>query len=225
MRADPRASRSPSRAEGRSSCGAPSTGQTWRGPPAALAAGGGLQKRTSDLNAGDFSSGVQLLLPLYLRTALDLAGDALPAGCFYQPLRDPVVRADTAEEALKEGREQLRLRGVALADPLVLRLMDGAEPPISLPGYVKRDGGLRENDRLLSQEGLRRLMEMAQEKAGKLAADMLSGDVSRSPLVRTSGRAECGFCSHRGVCRSEKLSREQRVRRSPRTQFAGLTGG
>ena len=175
------------------------------------------------LNASDFASGAQLQLLLYLKAAQGLFGGHLAAGAFYQPLADPTVRAENEQEAEKEARKRLRLNGLLLLDPGVIRMMDSGDPPVSLPAYLLKNGEPRANDHLVSREGMNRLMKMAEGKAKNLAEGIYSGAIPRSPLVRASGRAECAFCEYRGVCRQDRLSREKLVRRFPKTGFSVLT--
>ncbi len=176
------------------------------------------------LSASDFASGAQLQLLLYLKAAQNLFAGHLAAGAFYQPLADPIVRAQNELEARKKARERLRLNGLLLTDPGVIRMMDSGDPPVSLPGYLLKSGEPKDNDRLVSREEMNRLMEMAEAKAKSLAEGIYSGAIPRSPLVRASGRAECAFCEYRGVCRQDRLSREKLVRRFPKTSFSDLAG-
>ncbi len=174
------------------------------------------------LNASDLAAGAQLQLLLYLKAALRLMEGYLPAGAFYQPMKDPVVRAETPKEAVKKGREKLRLSGVLLGDPEVLKLMDAGDPPVSLSNYVNKSGETLERDRLLTAEGLRQLMDAAENAAKRLAEGIFSGLIPRAPLFHASGRAECAFCDFKGVCRQDKLSREPLARRAKRLNFDDL---
>ncbi len=176
------------------------------------------------LNASDLAAGAQLQLLLYLKAALNLLKGHLAAGAFYQPLADPVVRAHNEQEAVKKVREQLRLNGLMLFDPGVIRMMDSGEPPVSLPGYLNKAGEAKDSDRLVSHEGFVRLMALAEEKAKSLAEEIYSGAIPRSPLIRASGRAECAFCEYKGVCRQDQLSRERLLRRFPKVSFSDLSG-
>lgn len=176
-----------------------------------------------DLQAGDVQAGVQLQLLLYLQAARSMFKHLKPAGAFYQRLENPIVRADSEEKAVKEQRRRLRLNGVVLADADVLSIMDQGKPPLTLPKYIKNDGSLPQNNRLLSQTQLTDLLDFTQQKAADIAHQIVSGTISRSPLVKTSGRTECGFCPFEGVCRRGKINQEQLLRHVNRTaRFSDL---
>lgn len=135
---------------------------------------------------------------------------------------DPLVKADTAQEAQKKARDKLRLDGVILKDKRVVQLMDGGEPPTTLINLISRDGSLKDKDRLLSREELERLICLAEDRAREVARQIFSGLISRKPLLRTSGRAECQWCDYAGVCRMDKISREKSIRRANKTGFKQL---
>ena len=176
----------------------------------------------TSLVAGDLEAGVQLQLMLYLRAALTLLMDFQPAGAFYQRLADPLVRADSAQEAQKEARKALRLDGVLLADARVIQGMDQAQPPVSLVDYLRKDGSLRESGKLLTREELEGLMDLAQKKVVELARGIFSGHIARAPLVRASGLAECDFCVYQGICRTERISSEPLRRHSRKMDLKQL---
>jgi ATP-dependent helicase/nuclease subunit B len=176
----------------------------------------------TSLNASDIDAGVQLQLLLYMKAALTLLSGTEPAGAFYQLMDDPLVKADTTQEAQKKARDKLRLDGIILKDKRVVQLMDGGEPPTTLVNLISRDGSLKEKDRLLSREELERLICLAEDRAREAARQIFSSLISRKPLFRASGRAECQWCDYAGVCRMDKISREKSVRRANKTGFKQL---
>ncbi len=179
----------------------------------------------AELSPSDFAQGLQLQLLLYLRAALGLVEGSRPAGAFYQKVDDPVVRAQTEIEAQKEARRQLRMNGVVLANADVIRLMNASGASASLPGYVRKDGELRESDRALTPRQLDELLELTRRKAVELARGIFSGSVARSPVVHPDGMAVCSHCPHWCVCRHDRAGREKMRRRGQKTSFRELTGG
>lgn len=176
----------------------------------------------NDLRGGDLEAGAQLQLMLYLRAALDLMPEAAPAGAFYQRLTDPLVPAEDEDRAATLGRRALQLQGVALAEPEVIRLMDQATPPLTLPRHLKVDGSLMNSPRLLSREELDTLMDLARNKARELAEDIFRGIIRRSPLITGDNRAACQFCAYQGICRTEKIQAEPLKRRSRKINLKDL---
>ena len=176
----------------------------------------------ASLSAADLKAGVQLQLLLYLKSALGVIAGSQAAGAFYQKVANPIVTAETEEQAIKAVRKALRLSGVMLADAEILRLMDADSPPISLPNYINKSGEPAEGDRLLSREALETLMEVAEDKAREIAGQIFSGRITRSPLIRASGRAECAYCQYQAICRTERISREKLKRRTGTLKFSEL---
>lgn len=176
----------------------------------------------NDLTGGDLEKGVQLQLMLYLKAALKLVDKPVPAAAVYQRMMDPLPRADSEQEAIKESRKQLRMNGPLLADARVLEKLDSAQPPLTLATYIKKDGELKESGRLLTQEEMASLMDLAEQKTRDLAKDIFTGLINRSPLVRSSGRAECAFCAYQGICRTEKIGKEALRRTSRKISLKAL---
>jgi len=176
----------------------------------------------NDLRGGDLEAGAQLQLMLYLRAALDLMPEAVPAGAFYQRLTDPMVRAEDENRAAVLGNRALQLVGVALAEPGVLRLMDDGTPPLTLPRHLKVDGSLKDSPRLLTRAELDTLMDLARDRARELAENIFRGIIRRSPLITGDGRAACQFCQYQGICRTEKIQAEPLKRRSRKINLKDL---
>lgn len=166
-------------------------------------------------------NGVQLQLLLYGKAAEKALPDAEQAGMFYQLMRDPVVQALDEDEALRERRKALRRTGLALKDAEVIKLLDDADPPLTLPRLIKKDGSLTRSKILLSPEEMRKLREIAVQKATKLANQIVSGDISRSPYV-FSRICACDYCEYQAICRRDRLDRERGVRRLSRKSFEEL---
>jgi ATP-dependent helicase/nuclease subunit B len=174
------------------------------------------------LDAAEVEAGSQLALLMYLFAARANRADLLPAGAFYQLLDDPLVRADNADAAQKEALKALRLSGVMLSDSAVIRLMDEAEPPYSLMKLTKKDGQPMDKDFLLSLEGMERLISLAADTAARLAWEITSGVIDRSPLVNARRRAACAFCRYQGICRLDNLHTEKAKRILTKRKFADL---
>lgn len=178
----------------------------------------------NELDPAEVQAGSQLALLLYLLAAGAGKSGIQPAGAFYQLLDDPLVRADSAGEAQKEALRQLRLSGVMLADSQLIRLMDQAEPPYSLMKLTKKDGQVMDKDFLLSPRGMERLIERASDTAQALSGKIVSGIISRSPLVNARRRAACAYCRYQGICRLESLHAEQAKRTLGKVKFRDLAG-
>ncbi|WP_406677805.1 helicase-exonuclease AddAB subunit AddB [Moorella sp. ACPs] len=154
--------------------------------------------------------GLSLQLPLYLQAALAAApallGEAAePAGILYFAVRNPILRQrapvrETAEVA-RLRRQALKMRGLLLAEPEIIRLMDKAVDltPDLLPVRLNKDGSLRRGAPAATREQITLLLALALARAASLAGDILSGRIEISPY-RQDKATGCDFCPYRPVC-------------------------
>ena len=148
--------------------------------------------------------GAQLQLLLYLRAALATEEGALPAGAFYMHLFDPLVDDPAVEQDIEDALARaLQLRGVALKDVSVLRLMDGAEPPLTLPKAVTKNGDFDKRVPLADLEDMRRLILRAERMAGEWAERMRAGEIAASPLCGKDLHGPCDRCDYAMICRRD----------------------
>ena len=151
------------------------------------------------------AQGLQLQLLLYLKAAADGIPGAVPAGAFYFPVRDPLVRTETGDpaEAEEERTKRQRLSGWVLGEKEVLEAMDSSGAGQVIPGALKRDGSLRKDADACSREELLRILEAARSKAAELACDLRRGVADIRPL--TDGQwSACQWCACRPICRRDE---------------------
>jgi ATP-dependent helicase/nuclease subunit B len=132
---------------------------------------------------------------------------ALPAGAFFFPVADPMVVAKWPldDEALQLERwKELRIRGVVLADPEVIRLMDrptGQPGPPLLPTFLNKDGSPRKGGGALRPEEMRTLLDFTRLRLAELAGQMARGRIDIQPYRRGRSETACRYCDYRPVCR------------------------
>ncbi len=157
-------------------------------------------------------AGVQLQLPLYLaavaqagriRRGEELSaweGAPIPAGLFYQPVKDPPSSADTPEEVEKA----FRLSGLLLCDPAAV---EASEKTICGASAVM--AGLRRNQdgalkgALVDAQGLKRLLQFARQRARDTLEQVMEGETAASPLAMGMAGTACAYCDYKSVCRFE----------------------
>lgn len=167
-----------------------------------------------DLRLTDIYNGLQLQLLAYLEVSLRYARettgkDVQPAGVMYFPVRDPLIRADAPLSAAAietEIRKKLKLKGLFLADPGVLRLMDGELSGAAslLPVRLTRDGGFYRNSPVASHEQMVLLRKHIERLIVSIGSRIRDGVVSISPWRRRE-TDPCRYCSYRPVCRFDCL--------------------
>lgn len=169
-----------------------------------------------DLNIAEVAHGLSLQLPLYLAVVLELAergqllgGPVRPAAIVYFPVREVLIRENApvpperVETLLKR---ELRMRGLFLAEPEVLRLMaddvDGTSQLI-MAGVTKQ-GRVNKDTNAAPEEDFNTLVQFAKQKAVELGENMLAGDIRVAPYA-LGNKTACQYCPYKSVCQFDPL--------------------
>ncbi|MGI9862037.1 helicase-exonuclease AddAB subunit AddB [Moorella naiadis] len=164
----------------------------------------------TDVNLERVYYGLSLQLPLYLEAALAaapclLGTAATPAGILYFAVRNPVIRRRLPvrgeAEVAKLHRQELKMRGLILDEPEVIRLMDREveRNPDLLPVRLNKDGRPRKGAPVTGREEMALLLKLARARAAGLAASILAGRVDIRPY-RQGTRSGCEYCPYHPVC-------------------------
>ncbi|WP_264844519.1 helicase-exonuclease AddAB subunit AddB [Caldinitratiruptor microaerophilus] len=177
------------------------------------------------LRAAELYHGLSLQLAVYLLVALAgadrlVGAPAEPAGLLYFPLAAAPLSGSgpvSPEEALAAWRRALRMRGVVLADPAVVRLMEAEGAGELVPARIKKDGQVDSRSGALPPARLRRLLRHVRGRLAGLVGQMLAGDVRIAPY-RLGDATPCATCAYRAVCRLDPRTERDRFRTLPRAR-------
>ena len=151
--------------------------------------------------------GAQLQLLLYLRAALAEEEGTEPAGAFYMRVADPLLpteeETDQIEDALARA---LCLRGVALKDAAILKLMDDGVPPLTLPKVLTSKGDFDKRAMLATLADMKALIGHAGDMARQWAERIYDGEIAAKPLCDKRRNGACDRCDYAPICRRD-LSR------------------
>lgn len=167
------------------------------------------------INLSDIYHGLKLQLLAYLDVAVRHAqtlagGTGLPGAVLYFRIDDPLVKSDggiPAEEELeKKILKELRMTGMVLADPAVVRLMDGELEGDSdlIPVQIKKDGEMGARSAVLTREQFGMLRAYLRSQLIAAGNDITGGVVDISPYRRGTFRS-CQNCSFKPVCQFDIL--------------------
>jgi len=135
--------------------------------------------------------------------AQEVTGEVLPAGILYFALGDPILKEKAPlddEELAVRRRKHLRMTGLLLKDPEVIRLMDAAaERGELLPARLRADGTLDQRSSAVALGEFQLLLELAWSKAQELLKRIMEGEVAPHPY-RLGNETSCNRCPYRGVC-------------------------
>jgi len=174
-----------------------------------------------DFRLSDVWHGLKLQLLTYLNVALDeaekLVGrSCLPAAILYFHIHDPVISAAgpmPADAVAKEILKSLKMKGLVLADPAVIEMLDPALSGHSdlVPVQIKKGGGLGEHSAAISLEQFELLRSHLRSQLLSAGEEIMSGTVDISPYRQGKFRC-CQYCDYRPVCFFDVLVEGNRYR-------------
>jgi ATP-dependent helicase/nuclease subunit B len=166
-------------------------------------------------------AGVQLQLITYFSVAYEIEKQIYPdknirpAGLLYYTFNDPVVETTGKPQEEKEGfrlyadddiedkrLELLKLNGFVNSDKDIIKRMDKDFKHLS-PVSGDKDGNIRKNKGVISEEKLLDLMNLAKENIQKLGDEIAAGDVTISPFTQ-KGENPCQYCDYKYICRYDE---------------------
>ena len=178
----------------------------------------------AELNLVKIYYGLQLQLLIYLdvavRFACRLIGvEALPAGVFYFNVADPVTgvsRPPQPGEIETLTEKNLKMRGLVLAEPDVIRLMDKQVNGLSnlVPAGLKKDGGLYSSPSMVTMKQLADLRDFLRKLAAAAGERILGGSAEIKPY-RYKSQTACAYCEYKPVCSFDPLLPENEYRQIP----------
>ncbi|MHB1041486.1 MAG: helicase-exonuclease AddAB subunit AddB [Eubacteriales bacterium] len=163
-----------------------------------------------EFRLSDVRHGLKLQLLAYLDVALAQAErlvgkPALPGAVLYFRIDDPLIKtpggAPAEEELAREIVRSLKMKGLVLADPALVNMMDSDLKGQSdiIPVYLKSDGSFGERSSVASHEQFELLRTFLRGQFLSAGADIAGGVVDISP-VRQGKFRYCQHCSYRPVC-------------------------
>ncbi|WP_003540204.1 helicase-exonuclease AddAB subunit AddB [Desulfotomaculum nigrificans] len=168
----------------------------------------------TELKLADIYHGLRLQLLTYLDVALRYAHQlvkqpALPAGMLYFTVKDPLVSSSgplTMEQAEQNLLKKLKMKGLLLADPLIIGRMDNQIKGYSelLPVGLNKQGEFYANSRVISGEQFALLRRYLEAKLKDIGQRMMNGEIAISPYQRGKDKA-CRFCIFKPVCQFDPL--------------------
>ena len=162
---------------------------------------------TEKLSPAKIFWGAQLQLLLYLKAALTQEEGAEPAGAFYMRVADPLLATEEETEQIEEELARaLCLRGVALKDVAILKLMDEGNPPLTLPKVLTAKEDFDKRAMLATLEDMKALIGYAGQMARKWAERIYDGEIAAAPLCDKRRNGACDHCDYADICRRD-LSR------------------
>lgn len=161
-----------------------------------------------DFKLSDVYYGLQMQLLTYLDAILsnaevNIKDPVIPGGVLYFKVDDPIIKGSRSisdEEIEKEIMKALKMKGLLIADPEVVREMDREIEGSSLiiPARINKDGNLGKSS-ACTEEQFKMLREHVKKNLIKACEDMLKGEIKIQPYKNKDSSA-CTYCMYSSIC-------------------------
>lgn len=164
---------------------------------------------TKVFDLSEVLEGLNLQMLIYLFSICENGsaryGQVSPAGILYLPAQLPIVKIDRAlpEEDLERKRlKVMKMNGLLLDDPAVLRAMEADLAGVFIPASTLKSGGFSAASSLASLQQFGQLRHRIQHLLTDMAAGLHSGAVHALPV---SGTVDgCQYCAYHDICCHEE---------------------
>ncbi len=181
--------------------------------------------RLADVSEGQT---IQMLIYLFLLTA-EGAGrygkQIVPGGVLYLPARDKTVtlpRGSSDEEIRRARDRELKISGLLLDDPEMLRARDRSDPPRYLP-VTFRDG--RPVKGAADLEQMEKLEAYVRGLLLRMGEELRQGKAEASPLAHIPSEDPCRNCEYGRICGFDSKEQPPRLpRKMTDAEFWELAG-
>ncbi|MCI9415364.1 MAG: helicase [Clostridiales bacterium] len=164
---------------------------------------------TKQFDLSQVVEGLNLQMLIYLMAIWDNGepryGPVTPAGVLYLPARLPVIRVgrETDGDELEKARTRaMRMNGLLLEDPEVVRAMEPGAAGLFLPAKLNAKGEFDRYSSVASLEQMGKLKKRIEKLLIDMAATLRAGDVAAVPATGTADA--CAYCDYRAVCGREQ---------------------
>lgn len=165
-----------------------------------------------DFSLSDVYYGLQIQLLTYLDAILtneEIKHKTLsfPGGVLYLRIDDPIIKGSrniSDEEIKKEIIKALKMKGLLLADPEIVKEMDREIDGASLiiPARINKSGELGKSS-VGTEEQFKILRNHVKKNLIKSCEDMLKGEIEIRP-VKSKDSTACNYCLYSSICQFDK---------------------
>lgn len=164
---------------------------------------------TKEFRLSDVVEGINVQMLIYIfsiwENGTERYGSVTPAGVLYLPAKLPVISADRNTDAETVEREQikeLRMNGLLLDDPAIVRAMETDAAGLFIPARVDSKGEITKGASVASLEQFGQLKKRIEKLLESMADTLRRGDIAAVPAA---GEVDaCAWCDYRAVCGHEQ---------------------
>ncbi len=163
---------------------------------------------SKEFRLSDVVEGVNVQMLIYIFSLWQNGGERYgkitPAGVLYLPAKLPVIQAarDADGEAVqKEQLKALRMNGLLLDDPEIVRAMEHDAAGLFIPARLTAKGEWAKGASVASLEQFGKLKKRIESLLVRMAETLRQGDIAALPLAGDVDA--CAWCDYRAVCGHE----------------------
>lgn len=160
---------------------------------------------SKNIDLNEVYAGLQIQLLTY-SDAICKEKDMIPAGVFYFPLLEQIVKADkkiTEEEIENLIQKNFKMKGLILADVKVVQMNDNTLTSGSsklVPAAITTAGNIYERRTSgVNKEQFKILQDYIDHIIKEIAEEILSGKIDLKPYNR-KGKTPCEYCEYQAIC-------------------------
>ncbi len=160
---------------------------------------------SKNIDLNEVYAGLQIQLLTY-SDAICKEKDMIPAGVFYFPLLEQIVKADkkiTEEEIENLIQKNFKMKGLILADVKVVQMNDNTLTSGSsklVPAAITTAGNIYERRTSgVNKEQFKILQDYIDHIIKEIAKEILSGKIDLKPYNR-KGKTPCEYCEYQAIC-------------------------
>ncbi|MGI6451955.1 MAG: helicase-exonuclease AddAB subunit AddB [Syntrophomonadaceae bacterium] len=166
---------------------------------------------SKDLILSDVYHGLALQLFTYLQAVIATGGEKTerpikPAGLFYFKLDDPLVKLQPHCNLEELVNQELRMKGIVLKDPAVVKQMDRDLAGFSdiIPVGLNKDNSFHSKSRVIKEEEFRAVLNHMEQRISQMGSELLQGKVQARP-ARVRQTTACDYCIYHSICLFDQL--------------------
>jgi ATP-dependent helicase/nuclease subunit B len=172
---------------------------------------------STSLNLAEVYHGLSLQMLTYLDVVIThaerwIGQKAIPAGVLYFHVHNPLIQSKNAlyeADVEKELRKRFKTRGLVLADPETVGLMDdtligGSGRSGLIPVALKNDGSFYKNASVATHAQWNMLQDYVRQTIKQIGTGITNGEVGVAPF-RMGDKVACTFCEYKPICHFDPL--------------------
>ncbi|QUH25644.1 helicase-exonuclease AddAB subunit AddB [Serpentinicella alkaliphila] len=172
-----------------------------------------------EFNLSDVYFGFQLQLMIYLEAMISGAKsanyDIKPGGILYYKIDDPMISSNetNAEQIIKEINKKLKMKGLVLNDPKIIKSLhkDIEKHSTIIPVSLNTNGEVSKNSSVATEEEFKVLLKHVRNLVKQASQEIVDGHIKIDPCKKGK-TTTCIYCNFKTICQFDKSFNDNKYR-------------